>query len=228
MNPRIELGRIGGIPVFLDMFFVLVLIIFSHRYFTGGDTQMMSAGILIIAGVVASILLHELGHAVAAWAFKVRIAQIELTGLGGLIQFDSSLPRAVLPQMTIHLAGPAVNFLIYLGAYELAGLAAEGQKPLVAFVLLQIAIINIFLCIFNLLPAFPLDGGHALDALLGRVFGPTLGRRIVGGLGVVVAILIALYALQSLPGSLFMLLLAFFIAELNWNALQNKQGGSWF
>jgi hypothetical protein len=80
---------------------------------------------------------------------------------------------------------------------------------------------NLVLVLFNLLPAFPLDGGNALDALLGKLAGPIWGRRIVGALGVIVAIVIGLFAIQSLPGSLFMLLLALFLAELNYSAMQN-------
>jgi stage IV sporulation protein FB len=225
MNTRLELGRIGGIPVFLDMFFVLVLMFFSHRYFTSGDSQQISAGILIIAGIIASILLHELGHAVVGWLFKVRVAEIALTGLGGVIQFDSSLPRAALPRVAIYLAGPAVNFGLYWGAAELAQWAAEAQKPVVLFVLVQLATINLFLCLFNLLPAFPLDGGHALDAIVGKLFGAAWGNRVVGPLGIVVALVIGFFAIQSLPGSIFLLLLAYFLADLNWTAFQNAGRG---
>ena len=87
MNTRIELGRIAGIAIYLDMFFVLVLVIVSSRYFTSGDTQLMSAGLLIIAGLFASILLHELGHAAAARLFNTSVTHIELTGLGGVAHF---------------------------------------------------------------------------------------------------------------------------------------------
>ncbi|MBX9926990.1 MAG: site-2 protease family protein [Hyphomicrobiaceae bacterium] len=223
MNTKLELGRIAGIPIFLDMFFVLVLLFFSHRYFTGNDSIQLSAGIIIIAGIIASVLLHELAHAAVARLFRVGIEQIELTGLGGVIQFSSSLPSAALPRMAIYLAGPAMNYALYLGAIEAmapaASLAAEPR--IILFVLGELAIINLFLCVFNLLPAFPLDGGHALDALLGKLAGPSLGRRIVGALGIVVAIVIALFAIQGLPGSIFLLLLAFFIAEMNWSAVQD-------
>jgi Zn-dependent protease len=224
MNTRIELGRIAGIPVYLDMFFVLIVVVFSHRYFTSGDSQIISAGLLIVAGLIGSILLHELAHAFVARLFKVAIRQIELTGLGGVIQFQSSLPRNALPRVAIYLAGPAMNYGLYLGCLELATMAAGAGKPLVVMVLLQLALINQMFAIFNLMPAFPLDGGQALDALLGRVISPIWGQRIVGALGIVVALILALMAIQGLPGSIFLLFLAFFLAELNWTMFQGAGG----
>ncbi len=60
MFTRLEIGRIAGIPIYLDMMFVLVLLIFSYPYFTTGNTQLMSAGFIIVVGLLLSILLHEL------------------------------------------------------------------------------------------------------------------------------------------------------------------------
>ncbi len=224
MNTRLELGSIAGIPISLDMFFMLILFIFSYPYFTSGDSQMMSMGLLIIAGIVASILLHELGHAVAAWAFKVRVQQIDLTGLGGVIQFGSSLPKGGFKRAAIYLAGPAVNFALAFACGALAGGALAADKQLIAYVLLQLAMINTYLGVFNLLPAFPLDGGHTLDALLGKVVGPTWAQRVTATFGLIIAVLVSLWAIQSLPNGIFLLLLAFFLAELNWAALQQVGG----
>jgi Zn-dependent protease len=224
MNTRLELGRIAGIPITLDMFFMLIMFIFSYRYFTSGDSQMMSIGLLIIAGIVVSILLHELGHAFAAWMFNVRVQQIDLTGLGGVIQFGSSLPRGGFKRAAIYLAGPAVNYALSLACSALVGVALASDKQLVAYVLFQLAMINTYLCVFNLLPAFPLDGGHTLDALLGKVVGPIWAQRVTATLGIIIAVLVSLWAIQSLPNGIFLLLLAFFLAELNWNALQQVGG----
>lgn len=220
MNARLELGRIAGIPIYLDMMFLLVLVVFSHRYFTSGDSQIMSAGLLIISGIIGSILLHELGHAFAARLFKTGVREIELTGLGGITHFDSSLPRSVLRRVAIFLAGPAANLLLYFGFGELGHFAAMGGKPLVAGILYQLASINLYFMLFNLLPAYPLDGGHTLDAILVHLLGATWGQRIVSGLGIIVALFLAFFAIQALPGSIFLLLLALFLAELNWTVLQ--------
>ncbi len=225
MNSRLELGRIAGIPIVLDMMFVLILVVFSSHYFTSGDSQFMSAGLLIIAGIIASILLHELGHAFMARLFKTGTTEIALTGMGGVAQFSSSLPKSALPRVLIYLAGPAANLLLWLGFGQLAVLATGAGKPVVLFVLLQLASINYFLMWFNLLPAYPLDGGHTLDAVLGKIVGPTWTLRVVGALGIVIALFVAFMALRSLPSGLFLLLFAFWLAETNWAQFQSA--GAW-
>jgi Zn-dependent protease len=227
MNTKLELGRIGGVTIVLDMFFVLILAIFTYPYFTSGNSQLMSAGLLIIAGIIGSILLHELGHAAGAWAFKTKVAQIELTGLGGLIQFGSSLPKSALARAVIYLAGPAANIALWFVFTQLWSFAAAGNKPMLALALRQLASINLVLAIFNMLPAFPLDGGHTLDALLGKVTGGIWAQRVVAVLGLIVAGLVGLYAVQSLPNGLFMLFIAFVLLEQNWSALQQVGGFNW-
>ena len=104
MFARMEIGRIAGIPIYLDMMFVLVLLIFSYPYFTAGNTQLMSAGFIIIIGLLLSILLHELGHAFAGRLFSAHVSHIELTGLGGVAHFERSLPRSALRALG-HLSG---------------------------------------------------------------------------------------------------------------------------
>ena len=224
MNSRIEIGRIAGIAIYLDMFFILILVISSSRYFTSGDSQVMSAGLLIIAGIFGSILLHELGHAAAARLFNTRVTHIDLTGLGGIAHFGSSLPRGVVPHVIIYLAGPAANIALYYAFKHLGLLSAGAAKPMLMLALFQLATINLYLAIFNLLPAYPLDGGHTLDAILGKFFGAIWAQRIVSVLGLGVAAVVSYFAIQSLPGSIFLLLIAFIIAEQNWSAFKQVGG----
>lgn len=220
---RMELGRIAGIPIYLDMMFVLVLIIFTSGYFTAGSTQAMSAGFVIIVGLVLSILLHELGHAFAGRLFNAHVSHIDLTGLGGIAHFERSLPRSSLARSVIYLAGPAVNLALWYGLGWLTVEAVMGGAPMLAEPLRQLAWANFFLLCFNLLPAYPLDGGHTLDAWLGALLGPTWSVRIVASLGLAVALGVAYYAL---PSAFFMMLVAFFLAQANWEALQSVGGWS--
>jgi Zn-dependent protease len=221
MFARMEIGRIGGIPIYLDMMFVLVLLFFTYRYFTSGSTQLMSAGFIIVVGLLLSILLHELGHAFAGRLFNAHVSYIELTGIGGVAHFERSLPRSAFARSVISLAGPAVNLGLWLGLDWLAGEVAGSGNPMVGLPLKVLAAANFVLMIFNLLPAYPLDGGHTLDAWLGALLGPVWSVRIVAGLGLVVAVGLALYAL---PTGFFLLLVALFLAQANWQALQSVGG----
>ena len=216
-----ELGRIAGIAIYLDMFFVLVLLLFTYPYFTSGNTQLMSAGFIIVVGLLLSILLHELGHAFAGRLFNAHVSHIDLTGIGGVAHFERSLPASALARVVIYLAGPAVNLGLWYGLGALAGEAYQGSSPMVALPLAVLASANYILLIFNLLPAYPLDGGRTLDALLGAVLGGVWATRIVATLGLVVAAGVAYYAL---PTNFFMLLIAFFLAQANWEALQSIGG----
>jgi len=221
MFSRMELGRIAGITIYLDMMFVLVLLFFTYRYFTGGDVQMMSVGFIVVVGLLLSILLHELGHAFVGRLFGAHVSHIELTGLGGLAHFERTLPRSALARSAIYLAGPAVNFGLWQGLGVLVGQAASIGNPMLALPLAVLASANFFLLCFNLLPAYPLDGGQTLDAWLGRLLGPVWSVRIVACLGLAVAVGVALYAMPSI----FMLFVALFLAQANWEALRTV--GHW-
>jgi Zn-dependent protease len=221
MNTRLELGRIAGVPIYLDMLFLLVLIIFAHPYFTGGNVQQMSVGLIVIAGVIVSMLLHELGHAMAARFFRVGTREIELTGFGGVARFSQSLPRSVLARTVIYLAGPAANLALWLGLQQLAQLSVSTGKIAVFQALFTLSFINMWLLIFNLLPAYPLDGGQTLDAWLGPILGPAWSVRVVAALGLVV---VAGCVLMAFPTNVWMLFLAMALFQANWSALQSVGG----
>jgi Zn-dependent protease len=201
---------------------VLLLILFSYPYFTSGDTQAMSSGLVIIAGLVLSILLHELGHAAAGRLFKAHVSHIELTGLGGIAHFEKSLPKSISARTVIYLAGPLVNLVLWLG-FQLAVIPAfQADRGMLGLALSALASANLYLLIFNLLPAYPLDGGHTLDAWLGGLFGYRWGIRIVASLGILIAIWLGFTAF---PDNFWRLLLAFFLFQNN--ALALKGVGGW-
>jgi Zn-dependent protease len=222
MFTRMEIGRIAGIPIYLDMMFVLVLLVFSYPYFTAGSTQLVSAGFIIVVGILVSILLHELGHAFAGRLFRAPVSHIELTGLGGVAHFARSLPKSVATRTVIYLAGPGVNLLLWVLLDVLAGLAAAGGNPMVALPLAVLSYVNFLLMCFNLLPAYPLDGGHTLDAWLSPVLGAQWATRIVACLGLAVA---AGLIYLALPNAIFLMLVALFVGLANWQALQSL--GRW-
>jgi Zn-dependent protease len=222
MFSHFEIGRIGGIPIYLDMMFVLVLLFFTYPYFTSGNTQDMSAGFVIIVGILLSILLHELGHAFAGRLFNAHVSHIELTGLGGLAHFERSLPASVFARSVIYLAGPAVNLVLWYAFNALVHQTVVAGLWMLATPLLVLAWVNKVLLLFNLLPAYPLDGGYTLDAWLGRLLGPIWSVRIIASLGLACA---AWVAYMAIPTNFYLLFIAFFLALLNWQKLQGL--GRW-
>ena len=218
---RVEIFRIGGIPIFLDFFFVLLAVLFSWPYWSGGSNVGMSAGFVLIIGLFISILLHELGHAWAGRAFGVGTRAIEINGLGGLCYFERSLPAKVWPRTAVGLAGPFANLVLWQGFDIAADLSSDAGGGVLGVVLNQLAHANLLLLIFNLLPAFPLDGGKVLEAWLTPLTGAIWSIRVVAVLGLAVA---AFLAWRSFPGSMFMLMLAVLIAMQNWQMLQSVDG----
>ena len=220
---RFEIARIAGIPVYLDMWFVLVAVLLSSSFFTSGDSNLVSIGIVYVIGLLLSILLHELGHAFAGRMFNQRVEEIELNGFGGLCKFERSLPRSVLTRTVVYLAGPAMNLVLYYGLSWVATLPGVVDKSLLRSALLLVASANFYLLIFNLLPAYPLDGGNTLDAWLGPLLGPAWSVRVVSALGLCVAGFLVLFAL---PKQIFLLLVAVSIGLINWQALKSVGGFS--
>lgn len=218
---QIEIFRIGRIPVHLDFFFVLLAALWSRPYWASGDTQMYSAGFVLIIGLFASILLHELGHAWTARLWGIGTRGIELNGIGGICHFERSLPQSVLARTVVGLAGPLANLVLWQVFQFLALSLAGSGHGLPYMVMSTLAGANFLLLIYNLLPAFPLDGGKVLEAWLAPLLGPAWSVRIVAGLGLAVA---AWLAFMALPSDFWMLLLAAMLAFFNWQALQSVGG----
>ncbi|MFB6309617.1 MAG: site-2 protease family protein [Salinirussus sp.] len=123
-------------------------------------------GIAGAIGLFASVAIHELGHAWAGMRYGYRVESITLWLLGGLASFES-IPREWDRELVIALAGPGTSYALAAG-FALVLQVAPASQPVLVFVLGFLAILNVLLATFNLLPAFPMDGGRVLRALLAR------------------------------------------------------------
>jgi Zn-dependent protease len=148
-----RLGSILGFPVELNLSFVLLLGLVFVAF--GGVM-----GVLLVSLVFASVVLHELGHALVARQLGVRVSGIELSFFGGAAKMVQ-LPRTATHELLIAAAGPAVSLM--LGGAGL-GLASLFHSPLLGW----LGWTNLVLAGFNLIPALPMDGGRILRALLTR------------------------------------------------------------
>ena len=184
-----KLGRVAGIDVYLHPSFLLLLAF--------GWMREGLEGALLIATAFGCVLLHELGHALAARRYGIETEDITLYLIGGVARLRR-MPKAPGAELLIALAGPAVNVAIVLGLAAARGLAlfsaSWSESPLDLF-LVQLMLVNAALAAFNLIPAFPMDGGRVLRALLSGWLGRTRATMIAAGLGRGLALLFGLYSL---------------------------------
>src|SRR5437867_7707639 len=140
------------------------------HWISGHSLAEMLSGTAFIVALFASVLLHEFGHALTARRFGIRTRNITLLPIGGIAQLEG-LPAEPKQELAVALAGPAVNAVIAVGLFLFLRAVGE-MAPLENLALTQGALLervklaNITLMFFNLLPAFPMDGGRALRAIL--------------------------------------------------------------
>jgi Zn-dependent protease len=234
MGGKFEIGRIRGLPVFIDASFIILIFLWGQSYFIGGDTRRMSMGFLLIVGLSLSILIHELAHAIAGHNLGVAPSHIELNGLGGLCYWAQPMRPEAWRRIAISLVGPLSNLLLY-GVFELLTSMVDprGQRA-VYHVTSMLAWANWWMFVFNMLPAFPLDGGKALEALLGKGLTFTAARLVVGVLGLCLAAFCAYLGLGGVPpawlpisGGTWMLVMAFLLGLENYMAIQGASNPPW-
>lgn len=205
--------RMSGVPVRLHFTFILLVIFLIVSVL--GSRQPGSSYAVFLLGSLGSVLLHEMGHAFVASRFGVRTLEIVMFPIGGLSRMARTLKPA--EEIWISLAGPVVNLLLAAGIFAYmvnaheavpvtaADLAQVNDKSVLALLLYG----NILLAGFNLLPAFPMDGGRILRGLLLYIRPEEEATRIAAWMGRMLAISMGLYGLLA---SQFMLVFfAFFI-----------------
>jgi Zn-dependent protease len=171
-----KLGEIAGIEIFVHVSLVIVLGgLFVAQLTLGAGTAHALVSLALLASVFAVIVLHELGHALVARRFGARTRDITLWPIGGIARLER-MPERPGQELAVALAGPAVNLAIagVLAAIIAATGGALGPEALVradAGFATKLVWINLSLAAFNLVPAFPMDGGRVLRAALALRFG---------------------------------------------------------
>ena len=188
-----RLGTVFGFPVEINVSFLLLLAFVFVAF--GG-----LAGVLIVSLAFASVLLHELGHALVARKLGVHVSGIELSFFGGAAKMVN-MPRSSNDELLIAAAGPAVSLM--LGGAGL-GFAALFHSPLFAY----IGWTNLIIAGFNLIPALPMDGGRILRAALSRKMDFVRATDVAVSIARVVAVAFFIFGLM---GAYQLLLLAPFL-----------------
>jgi len=171
-----RLGRIAGIALYVHATFLLLLAwVAIGEYQSSRDAAAAARGVVFVIAVFATVVLHELGHALTARRYGIRTRDITLLPIGGVARLER-MPREPRQELLVALAGPAVNVviagLLYLWLRISGGVPAfvDGASLNGAFLertfAARLLAVNLWLVLFNLIPAFPMDGGRVLRALL--------------------------------------------------------------
>jgi len=197
-----KLGRFFGVDLFIHGTFWLLpaFVLFSGWSGSGLESALVDTAFLLT--VFGCVVLHEYGHVFAARAFGIRTRDITLYPIGGAASLER-MPEKPLPEIIIALAGPAVNVAIafVLGfALVFAGLFAApafGAVPTAHEFLVRVFAANVGLVLFNLIPAFPMDGGRVLRAMLSFFTDRASATDVAAAVGKVIAVGLFVIALVS-------------------------------
>jgi Zn-dependent protease/CBS domain-containing protein len=233
----IRLFNVGGFEIKLDpsWFLIAGLITWTlaTQYFPVtipdlSDTTYVALAVVAMLGFFTSLLLHELAHSVVARSYGVRIKGITLFLFGGVAELESEVPSAKV-EFRVAVAGPAMSIVLGVFFWLLAGVSqAVMSSPALPSVLTYLATVNIVIAVFNMLPAFPMDGGRVLRAYLWARRGDLLSAtRTAATSGKILAYgLIALGAytvfLGAAPSGLWYILIGFFVLSAARSAFQNQ------
>jgi Zn-dependent protease/CBS domain-containing protein len=214
-----RLGRIAGIDVYVHATFVLLLLyVGAISYAPRREWGDVLAGLVFILCLFGVVVLHELGHALTARRYGIKTRDITLLPIGGVARLER-MPSDPKQELLVALAGPAVNVVLAgllfavllalgwaVGSWEqlVAGLSTFGGNLLV-----QLLAANVFLAVFNMLPAFPMDGGRVLRAILAMRMDYVRATRLAATVGQWMAVLFGLFGL--LGGNFFLVVIALFV-----------------
>lgn len=208
-----KFGEIAGIPLYLHATFLLLLVwVAISHWLRGHGIVAALTGAGFILALFGCVLLHELGHALTARKYGIKTRDITLLPIGGLARLER-MPEKPKQELWVALAGPAVNVVIAAVLYGVvrltSGVEALGQWTIAGSpFLVQLMLVNIFLVLFNMLPAFPMDGGRVLRALLAGRMEFTRATQIAATIGQAMAFL---FGLAGLFGNPFLLFIALFV-----------------
>jgi Zn-dependent protease/CBS domain-containing protein len=213
MSWSFKLGRFAGIDVYIHLTFLLLLgFIGLTSYLNTGALAGALASLGYILALFASVLLHEYGHALTARRFNIQTRDITLYPIGGVAKLER-MPDKPIQELWVALAGPAVNAVIAAGLFGYL-FVTGALSPLTSLGLVdgpfleRLMYANVSLVLFNLLPAFPMDGGRVLRALLALRLDYVRATQVAATLGQGMALLFGFIGLFSNPLLLFV---AFFV-----------------
>ncbi len=235
MNGSLKIGSIFGIPILIHWTFILIIPIFAWiigsqilltteliagLYQVPIDTSIISVGYIpyilgtiVALGLFAGVLLHEIAHCIVAKRKGIRINSITLLIFGGISSMEEGTPDPVV-ELPMALVGPLASFAVGIACSAMVyiffiGIPDAPVAGVLVFTFGYLGLLNVFLFAFNLLPAFPMDGGRVLRAFLARKMPLHKATRIAADVGKIFAVIFGITGIFFF--SPILLLIAFFI-----------------
>ena len=186
MRWSLTIGRFGGTAVKIHVTFLLLLAWIGFSAWRQQGPAAARDSVVFIVLIFACVVLHEFGHILIARRFGIKTPEVTLLPIGGVASMQS-LPEKPSQELAIAIAGPLVNFAIAIVLLLLVGGInsadfAQLDDPRVSL-LARLAAANVFLAVFNLVPAFPMDGGRVLRALLAMKYGRAKATQMAASIG---------------------------------------------
>jgi len=225
-----KIGRFSGIDLKIHATFAIIIlwVIYNH-IIAGDDLRTTVESLIFVLTIFTCVILHEFGHALTAKKYGIKTLDIILLPIGGVARLER-MPEDPKQELWVTLAGPAVNVLIAFIIFLILFLTGS-PIPLVntdfftdSF-LANLMALNIILVVFNMLPAFPMDGGRVLRALLALRMEYAKSTKIASKIGKAMAILFGIIGLFSNPFLVFIAAFVWFGANQEEKMVRMKYSG---
>lgn len=208
-----KIGEFAGIGVYMHATFLLIVawVILLH-WSAGHDVATIVSGVIFVLALFLCVVLHEFGHALTAQRFGIKTRDITLLPIGGVARLER-MPDDPMQEFWVALAGPAVTLVIALllffwlritGTYVPVDSITMTQGSFVE----RLMLVNVFLLVFNMIPAFPMDGGRVLRALLALRTDYTSATQTAATIGQAIALIFGFVGLFTNP---FLIFIALFV-----------------
>lgn len=181
-------------------FAILLLWLGGSNLINGAGVYATAMGILFVLAILACVVLHEFGHALAAKRYGIKTPEITLLPIGGVAQLER-IPEDPKQELIIALAGPMVNFVIAIALLAMLMMTGGLTQPETGLTAvganfgLSLLLVNVILAVFNMIPAFPMDGGRVLRAFLATQMSHVKATEIAANVGQIIAIGFGIFGL---------------------------------
>ncbi len=212
MSWSFRILRVAGIDVKVHVTFLLLLAFFGVVYYSQGGTSAAVEGVVFILLLFGCVLLHEFGHALAAKGYGIHTPDITLLPIGGVARLER-MPDKPFQELVVALAGPLVNVVIAAGLFLVMGGRGDFARltqieAADVDMVMKLFSINLMLVVFNMIPAFPMDGGRVLRALLASRMNYARATQVAATIGQGFAVVFGLIGILYNP---FLLFIAVFV-----------------